>query len=86
MSERYIALDRIDRNLQTIYDYTAGKWSRVVDIPAIELIRCKDCRYSEFKKNSLVNVEIGNCHYYLDTHVVMEYDYCSKGKEKKSNE
>lgn len=76
MSEEYIALDRIDKNLQKIYDYTAGRWSLVTEIPAIEIVRCKNCKYSgDFKDG------VGYCHYYLDTHIIKETDFCSKGKE-----
>ena len=75
MSESYIALNRIDKNLQKIYDYAAGRWRLVTEIPSIEIVRCKDCKYSEFKN------DIGYCHYYLDTHIIIETDYCSRGKE-----
>lgn len=42
--QRYIDASRIDPNQQTLYDYEAGKWCRVSEIPDA-IVKCKDCIY-----------------------------------------
>lgn len=62
---RYIDASRIDPNQQTLYDYEAGKWCKVSEIPE-GIVRCEYCvhkpiayeRYYSFKSTMEVEAPI----------------------------
>lgn len=48
---RYIDASRIDPNQQTLYDYVAGKWCKVSEIPE-SIVRCEHCIHKPIANNN----------------------------------
>lgn len=74
-----------DKIISTTYQLTADELNSLPTIDAVEVVRCRDCKFSELFQNDSRGVMARYCKAFTFKRMVADNDFCSYG-ERKDNE